>query len=293
MNNNIDDAALFDGLKEGDDFSFKMNDRGREYDVPLKVAVLKVHGTEQIVKAFYRPGTNDRDVLQACIPNDEYFFSKLCVAPTPEKGRWAIDVGAHIGGASLALIARGYKVTAVEPVPENAAILRMNIMLNGCEVWCRVIEFPAGAGDGKPVMVEWGQQLQGATEGTKAHGFIGVTREQDGTTFERHTEQCKVMATIGLRALLSPNSQAGLQRCDLLKLDCEGAELPLLASAKPEELRHVEIIVGEIHGAMTHVGIHAMCGGDSEFVDVSHEFWKQPETEHFCLLNGHTSPVDV
>lgn len=77
-----------------------------------------------LVKAFYREGTNDWNVHNSSIHEDEYRFAQLPAVGT------AIDVGAHIGSESLALRSMGYDVLAVEALPENCALYLRNGELN-------------------------------------------------------------------------------------------------------------------------------------------------------------------
>lgn len=41
--------------------------------------------------------------------------------------------------------------------------------------------------------------------------------------------------------------QKQIEKCDLLKLDCEGSEYEILQRCRPETLNHVRRIVGEYH----------------------------------------------
>ena len=123
----------------------------------LTLLELKSKWTGRIIRAYAREGTNDRSVLEACIVADEYHFADLLPAfsDQPETPRIAIDLGAHIGGAALALISAGYFVRAVEPIPDNVEMLRKNLELNGWTRRCPIHPEAVGKRNGE-VRIEWG-----------------------------------------------------------------------------------------------------------------------------------------
>src|SRR5947208_16888203 len=74
-----------------------------------------------------RPGTSDWNTVSACNgSNDEYHL------PEGLQG-WALDVGAHIGALTVPLLVDnpGLRAVAIEALPENVELLRMNLERNG------------------------------------------------------------------------------------------------------------------------------------------------------------------
>lgn len=52
------------------------------------------------------------------------------------------------------------------------------------------------------------------------------------------------MKTVGINELFS---HCGVTRCDLLKRDCEGSELPILEAASPDVLKNIGAVIMEYH----------------------------------------------
>ena len=64
----------------------------------------------------------------------------------------------------------------------------------------------------------------------------------------------------------------GIERCDLLKMDCEGSELPILLAMSPDALARIESIIMEYHvpsqvdailGILSHSGFQCEILGES------------------------------
>jgi FkbM family methyltransferase len=132
----------------------------------------------------------------------------------------AVDLGANIGMWGLWLHGRlpvGH-VTALEPDPENAAKHRRQIALNGLEGSWELVQAAASSVDG-PLSF---------TVGRATTGRIGQDGEQ-GT------------ATVPGR-----DAYALIEEVDLLKLDIEGGEWPILSDARLVGLR-VPVVMLEYH----------------------------------------------
>ena len=170
-----------------------------------------------------RPGTSDANTVLSCSgQHDEYSI------PQGLEG-WALDVGAHIGAATVPLLLDnpGLRVVAVEALPENAALLWANLERNG--VCDRALLVHAAAGDGTPQVLGYG------TDGT--HEFIGNTgNPQGGRTVE--------VPGATLRGLMLLRGPAEDEPWQWAKLDCEGCEYPVLASPWVASLLHIK---GEVH----------------------------------------------
>lgn len=146
-----------------------------------------------------------------------------------ENGDVVIDVGANIGVFSCfaAMSAQNVKVLAYEPFPGNAALLRSNVAsVPGADI--RVFE---SAVCGKCAV----GMLRSDTTNWIAHSLS----EQDNDS-----DDGIPVTTVSLDEILAGN---GIDRCNLLKLDCEGSEYEILANASPSTMDRVEQIVGEYH----------------------------------------------
>ena len=145
----------------------------------------------------------------------------------PAAGERVVDVGANVGFFSVLAASRGARVTAYEPHPETFAFLAENTAPWG--VACHraaVVAQPPPQGK-VPLWVH-------PTHDSR-HTLI-----QDGAIDDEPLgERIEVDA-----AALSDVIGDG---CDLLKLDCEGAEFDLLAHTPTEALSRARRIVTETH----------------------------------------------
>lgn len=143
-----------------------------------------------------------------------------------------LDVGANVGWWAVplarALAPEGGRVIAFEPVPENLERLRWAIGANGVHGSVEVVPVALGERPGELGM--WLKSSQtGASTGTAAL----VTG--DGPTHLR----------VPVHRLDDWAERHALARCDLIKLDIEGAELMMLRGAERFIGRHRPLIFGE------------------------------------------------
>ena len=170
-----------------------------------------------------RPGTSDANTVLSCSgEHDEYQL------PQGIEG-WALDVGGHIGAATVPLLLDNpsLHVVVVEALPENVALLHHNLMRNGVED--RAILVHAAAGVMGSAVLGYG------TDGT--HEFIGnVANPQGGRTVE--------VRGATLRGLMLLRGPAEDEPWAWAKLDCEGCEYGVLDSPWVASLRYIN---GEVH----------------------------------------------
>ncbi len=166
-----------------------------------------------VVTMTYRDGTNDWNTISSVMTNDEYGFHSITGT--------AVDIGAHIGSATVCMLMDNpdLRVIAVEPIPENIALLRENLDQNGLRDRC-VIQ-PGMVGTDK---VEYG--FTGPETATH-HAWIGNATGLGGTA----TKTAKVPTV----------TMAELGPVTFIKIDCEGGEWGFLDD--PDVPR----IVGEWH----------------------------------------------
>jgi FkbM family methyltransferase len=135
-----------------------------------------------------------------------------------------VDIGANVGMATLwlATVAPGCRIVAVEPSPEAAGRLRSNIARNALSSRVTVIEAAVGATDGDAVLDVGGQSPT-------------ARLRDDGSGVK-----------VRLMTLRQVLDHSKIERLDVLKMDCEGAEYEILETAGPV-LDRVGAIVGEFH----------------------------------------------
>lgn len=140
-----------------------------------------------------------------------------------EPGWRVVDVGAGIGEFTLLAAMSGARVVAFEPSPTSFATLRENLGLAGM---ADVVALDIAIGDS-----------EGST-------ILDITGDP-----LRHGPTHDPAAGIQVRALSLAGAlrEGGLDRVDLLKMDCEGAEYDILRGAEPDTLARIDRIVMEYH----------------------------------------------
>lgn len=142
-------------------------------------------------------------------------------------GETVVDVGANIGVFSVyAGRTPGVRVVAVEPAASNLACLERNLRANGCGGTAVF----AGALADRPGPVRLFRSRNGVL-----HRIVGG-EEPGGEAVE--------VPAASLEQLLD---EQGVERVDLLKMDCEGAEGLVLGSAPKSVLERVRRIAMEFH----------------------------------------------
>jgi FkbM family methyltransferase len=144
---------------------------------------------------------------------------------TPERGWRVVDVGANVGVFALWAERRGAQVTAYEPEPQTYASLVSNV--EGKHISPRQA---ALVGEVTP-------SVRLYLSGVRSTRHTVVGKEiLSGTPLHDHVD---VPATT-LDAVVGSG-------CDLLKLDCEGAEFDALLRCEDEVLRRARRIILEFH----------------------------------------------
>lgn len=224
-----------------------------------------------------RPDTNDANLVYSILSGPGGMSDEYGLAPLHLFG-WAIDVGAHIGAVTVAVLLDNPALTVIacEPVEENYLLLKENLELNGIGNE-RFIAFPCAAG-----VHGWIEMTHGYTEWgdhhpdyVKAHRFIGNQyRHEGGVTVPVWSWSLEDLVR------LTPYGTV-----DFMKVDCEGCEWELLDSPA---VSAVNMIRGELH-----------CGYQGDYDPA----WKgQPEepgchrcpdqNAHLLRMLGSTHDVD-
>lgn len=142
-------------------------------------------------------------------------------------GKTVLDIGANIGCFALLACRHGCRdLVAVEPSPEAFEVLRGNLASNGF------------AGTTRAVHAAVSGVARGTVAFPRASSAMNSMETAQGELVE--------VPTTTLGALLEEHFPQGL---DLLKLDCEGAEVAILAEAQEADLRKIREIRMEFHGA--------------------------------------------
>ncbi|MDN5215967.1 FkbM family methyltransferase [Fulvivirgaceae bacterium BMA12] len=187
--------------------------------------------TERIdgFEVSFRENTSDENVIEHSFENDIFF--KALPDYKPDKNDVIIDVGAHIGTFSLLAakkVPQG-KVYAIEASRETYDILSDNISNNALN---NVTAFNLALSD-----------LKGTTELYHSEGNWGHS------IMKKLTDKCEKVETESLENFLGSND---IQKCDLIKFNCEGAEFKIVLGASLEDLSKFKRMVLLYHNDLSH-----------------------------------------
>jgi FkbM family methyltransferase len=204
------------------------------------------------VELLYREDTSDLGTIGATWRlwdklEDEYGLANL---PDDLSGT-AIDIGAHIGSVALALLVDhpNLRVIAVEPLAENADVIRRNA--DALRVADRLTVLESGISDTDTATVDWNWRSSENEGYWRTNRFIGnVMVPKEGENEMPH--DTAVVPGVTLRSLLPKRG-----RVPFLKIDCEGCEW--IALADPG-VKRIDRIVGEYHGHPGPDGLAALLG---------------------------------
>lgn len=190
-----------------------------------------------------RMGTNDADVIR-CI-EQEY---RVPDNSQYEPGSVSLDIGAHIGAYSMWACSQytDLKVIAVEPLPENARLIRANRDLNGFKNRIIVLEGSVGSAEKISQTIFYTDPCD---ESGEIHHFIGNAHGQ----YKRGVKQVDAPIFSLATLLYNVYDQFKANKIWCVKLDCEGSEVPFLAESYQLALKSVKWFVGEYHFGLDSV----------------------------------------
>ena len=175
-----------------------------------------------------RPGRGDLFGFYEIVLRGDYMAGGQRIAA----GATVIDVGANIGCFCVLasrLVGPSGRVIALEPEPGTYRQLLRNIELNGL---ANVTPMQLAVGGARGTVT-----LHADSNNLFSSTFSSVNgREVKGT------DHAVEMTT--LQAVMDQN---GINRCDYLKLDCEGAEHDIVANLSPTIAERIAQITMEVH----------------------------------------------
>lgn len=162
----------------------------------------------------------DKDVIKE-VENDVYGIKNYL-----QDGKWILDVGAHIGSFSAFAIKQfpNSKIIAIEPEPRNFNLLNSNV--------------------GSVVQTE--QVALTDIIGEVEFCHFGVESSACHSIYDIGAKQFKVIkvSSVTLKFILE---KYNIEELHLLKLDCQGAEFPVLLNTETNILNKIEYIAMEAH----------------------------------------------
>lgn len=169
------------------------------------------------------PGSIALDTVTRELRHDCYGLDRIDFAP----GDIVLDVGAHVGlfASYVGLRYPEVSVHAFEPFPDNFELLRANVGRSGASN-VRIYPF-AVSGDGRLLKMATNPENSG---GATCHSLTLTYGAAD------------MIPSATLDAVFDA---LGIERCKLLKIDCEGSEYEILLATR--SLEKVEYLSGEFH----------------------------------------------
>ncbi len=213
------------------------------------------------VSVVGRKNKNDYNTLCSCIQHDEYHIQQIGA----KRDDVFIDIGAHVGGATIAAANFGMKTVSVEIFPENVKLITENLALSGLSPDDRIVAKAIHHTAGQQINMIYGDTT---TESGLHHQFIGSTTDTVPTNVARNRVQA--VTTTSLVELF-----AKIDRCRILKIDCEGAEWQCFKNVPDSIFDRIDYIVGELHmvpDAKTNNPLDFLKLFRNKFDDVSTEF---------------------
>lgn len=136
-----------------------------------------------------------------------------------------IDVGANIGTFSVMMADRADQIYAYEPVSSNFELLNANLVHNG---------------------IKNVKTFQRAIMGEKQRAKIWVNEINyaSSSIYQKQSNKFEEVEAITLQDIFDDNK---IERCNLLKLDCEGAEWEMLMNTHRSLMNKIDLIVAEMH----------------------------------------------
>ena len=215
----------------------------------------------------FRNGTLDKAIF-----NGVALFNEYRLPPSFAPGDIVIDVGAHIGSFGQAVVSRGCKnVYCIEPDRSNFEIAAANLRPH-VEAGC--IQLVRGAA--------WRSDQNTDDLYFDGHhpfpdsypGMEGIINTGNGSVIWGSGEP---IAKVGFDDIVDLVTNRGAHQVRLLKLDCEGAEWPILLTSQRLDL--IQEICGEFHEI----------GG--EFLEISEN--RPAKNPVFCLKEFANLTVDL
>jgi FkbM family methyltransferase len=172
-----------------------------------------------------RPNTSDVDVFQQIFGFREY----RCLDEVHDASL-IVDCGANVGYSTAYFLSRypQAKVIAVEPDPENFAVLAANVTPYGAR--CCAIRSAVWSSKAGLVMCE---------------EPFGDGREWARTVRPSRAGETPLMTAVDIGTLLD---ESGMDRISILKIDIEGSEAQLFSANYERWLHRVDNLVIELHG---------------------------------------------
>ena len=183
-----------------------------------------------------RGGVGDFSVLNEMFLHGAYdlAFRNL------RSGATVIDIGANIGAFSVAAAKAGAAaIWAFEPVPANQALLRENVAANRLQTIVQLVPNAVAREPGTLTLYTRDTDAGGGTLYPEIHRSWHASDGAMASDIRPIEVQC-----VNLNEFFGREK---IQYCDLLKLDCEGAEFEIIDSLDADTVKAIGAVVFEYH----------------------------------------------
>jgi hypothetical protein len=171
-----------------------------------------VKRSETRLRLLLRPGTTDEKVVEEVLRTGVYEKPSIGFFIAPGE-KW-LDLGGNIGTFALLCLLRGARVVSYEPEPENYALLRQNIALNGRQ---RVRTY---------------RRAVGTEDGTMSlYVCNGEYNKYRHTLCPKRGRRTIPVRVEDIRSVVANHG------ADCVKMDIEGAEIEILEKWRPEGIQ--------------------------------------------------------
>lgn len=170
-----------------------------------------------------RGKSTDRRILHTIFARDEYRLNGVA----PQSLGTVVDVGAHIGIFAARVAPMSTRVISLEPAPANYALLRKN------------------ASQPRMAHVETIPKAVAPEAGTI--DFFLNDADPSAHSLLPGKEGCTTPTKVEAMTLAQVLSEHSIERCGLLKLDCEGAEYAILESVPGDLWPRIQRLHLEYH----------------------------------------------
>jgi len=169
-----------------------------------------------------RPGTSDWWIFLEVFVFEIYKSVKDDI----RKSKVIIDIGANVGffAAYASAINPEVEIHLFEPFPKNVEQLKKNLALNANS---RMHIHPEAVSDKAGVAT-----------------LYFTPGDDSGCSLNQPKSQSCSVAVVGANDVFKI---CGIEKCDLLKMDCEGSELAVLTAMSSGQLAQIEAIIMEYH----------------------------------------------
>ena len=174
----------------------------------------------------YRRCSSDEEVIRDSFDNDTYLAGVPEYRPQPTDT--ILDIGAYIGTFTLlaaSTVPHG-KVYAIEPCQDTFNLLRINVALNALR------------------NVEVSRVALADAKGQCTLYYSSDTGNWGHSLFQRGSGRGEEVSTTTLSDYLTEHR---IDRCDYVKMNCEGAEFRILLNAPRSVLQRFAVMLVQYH----------------------------------------------